>query len=176
MKMRRRTGFGVALALAVGMLSLAGCGDDGDDSATATDAPVATEATVDFSPQGEGSSPGEIITRRFVVAQNTCDAEALEALMDPDVVLTIEFGGEETVFTGSADVLAYFEGNWENGCPGAAQDFEIISVEGNTVTTESTSTLPDGTRVRPTSVYEVSDDGPVTAIRFIEGPVVDGDG
>ena len=129
--------------------------------------------TVDFSPEGEGSSPGEVITRRFRIHQNTCDAEAVEALLDPDVVLTIEFEGEETVFTGSAEVLAWFEGNWEDGCPGAAEDFEIISVEGNTVTTESTSTLPDGTKVRPTAVYEVSDDGSITSIRFMEGPVVD---
>ena len=72
-------------------------------------------------------------------------------------------------------MLGYFEGNWRTGCP-ETSDFEVISVEGNTVTTESTGTLPDGTRVRPTTVYEVSDDGPAASIRFIEGPVVTDDG
>ena len=52
----------------------------------------------------------------------------------------------------------------------------VISVEGNTVTTEVTGTLPAGTKVRPTSVYEVSDDGLVTSIQFIEGPVVTDEG
>ena len=155
-----------ALGVAAVLVLLAvACGDDSGDTAETTESPVTTEATVDFSRDAR--------IQRFRIHLNMCDAEAVEALLNPDVVLTIEFEGEETVFTGSAEVLAYFEGNWENGCPGPVEDFEIISVEGNTVTTESTSTLPDGTKVRPTAVYEVSDDGPITSIRFMEGPVVD---
>ena len=168
MKTRRRTGFGVALAVAVGMLFLAGCGDDSDDTAATTEASETTEAA-------EAVSPEEIATEAVEV-QAACDLGALEALLDPDVVLTIEFEGQETVFTGSAEVLASFEDNWATGCPETGDDFEVISVEGSTVTTESTGSLPDGTRVRPTSVYEVSDDGLVTSIRFIQGPVVTDDG
>jgi hypothetical protein len=155
-----------ALGVAAVLVLLAvACGDDSGDTADTTEAPATTEAA-------EAVDPESVVTV-FDFRSSLCQAEAVEAFLDPDVVLTIEFEGEETVFTGSAEVLAWFEGNWENGCPEAAEDFEIISVEGNTVTTESTSTLPDGTKVRPTSVYEVSDDGSITSIRFIEGPVVD---
>ena len=161
----------MALALAVGMFFLAGCGDDSDDTATAT---TTTEVEVTTTEAAEAASPEEIATQA-AEAQKACDAAALEALLDPDAVLTIEFQGEETTFTGSSEVVGSFEGNWQTGCP-ETSDFEVISVEGNTVTTEVTGTLPDGTKVRPTSVYEVSDDGLVTSIQFIEGPVVTDEG
>ena len=113
---------------------------------------------------------------RWNEAINICDATALEALLDPDVVQTIAFQEDETTMTGSAAVIAAYEQPWADGCPGPGSDFEVVSVEGNIVTTAETAELPDGTMIRPSQVFEVSDDGMVVAIQWLEGPVVTEDG
>ena len=86
-------------------------------------------------------------------------------------MLTVVFRGEATPYTGSAAVVASYEQNWADPCQ-APTDFVVDSVEGNVVTTSSTATLPSGIMVRPSVVYEVSEDGLIVSLEWIEGPVV----
>ena len=167
---------GIAVLVALAMMLFVGCGDDDDE-----DAPTTTESTTEAveTTTTDGAEPAvspEEVAIQVNEATTNCDATALEALLDPDVVLTIDFQEDQTTMTGSAAVIAAYEQPWEPGCPGPGTDFEVVSVEGNTVTTAETATLPDGTMIRPSQVFEVSDDGMVVAIQWLEGPVVTGDG
>ena len=167
---------GVAVLVALAMMLVVGCGDDDDGGAATTTEPT-TEAVETTTTDGaEPAVSPEEVAIQVAEATNNCDATALEALLDPDVVLTIVFQEDETTMTGSAAVIAAYEQPWATGCPGPGADFEVVSVEGNTVTTAETVELPNGTMIRPSQVFEVSDDGMVVAIQWLEGPVVTEDG
>lgn len=108
----------------------------------------------------DGTSPEDVVVDSLE-AYNARDIDALEGLYDPEIVITYDLspvgGGEIPDDVGREAVLALTEQFWEQADP--VLTYEVIAVNGRTVTTAETAAFPDGSFTRHTTTYQVSDEG-----------------
>jgi len=116
----------------------------------------------------DGTSPEDVVVDSLE-AYNAHDIDALEALYDPEIVVTYDLspvgGGEMPDDVGREAVLGLTEQFWEQADP--TLTYEVIAVDGGTVTTSETGTFPDGSSTRSTTTYRVSDAGLIARIDHI---------
>jgi hypothetical protein len=118
---------------------------------------------------GTGSAP-EAVYDAYVEAFNARDAEAVEALLDPDV-LQPEYDATDLGFgvlpalEGRDAVMANMTQAWDTTDP-VVETYEYVEVSGNTVTVEETLSHFDGSELNPPHVQQttVSDDGLITVL------------
>ena len=106
----------------------------------------------------DGTSPEDAVTQS-VEAFNARDLWGLEAVFDPDIVITHD--GSAVGIAAIPDevgrdmVLRNIEMAWLQGDITVAQ--EILTTEGDTVTTSEIGTFPDGSATKHNVTYRVRD-------------------
>lgn len=116
------------------------------------------------------ASPEDVVAALHEAAESR-DIDALEALYDPEVVITADasrvgFVGEIPDLVGRAAVVENAQTSWEEFDPTVT--YEILEVDGRTVTTTETLTSGGGD-TRHTVTYQVSEEGLIVRVdRVVE--------
>lgn len=117
-----------------------------------------------------GESPEDVVTES-VEAFNAEDLWGLQAIFDPDIVVTYDGtavglgAGMIPDEVGRDTVLRNIETAWTQGDITVSQ--EILETDGDTVVASETAILPDGSSTRHTVTYTVSDDDLITRIEHV---------
>lgn len=124
---------------------------------------------------GDADAPEDVVAQS-IEESNARDVDALEGLYDAEIVSIYDAsavgGGAFNVeLVGREAVLANLEEVWSVWAP-TTTSYEVLSVEGDTVTTTEDVRFSDGAGAsyRHTVLYEVSDDGLILREeRVVEG-------
>jgi uncharacterized protein (TIGR02246 family) len=125
-------------------------------------------------PSGDGSPSPEDAVGQVVDAWNARDAEAMAALYDPEVVYIYDasLAGASWAnleVTGREALLEANQDTWAQWGP-TVTSYEVLTVDGGTVTTSEEVQLSGGGLYRHAVTYEVSDNGLIIREEHIVQP------